>query len=121
MAEKKRYIMQKQENGSVMISEDVIITIALNAIAEVEGTVEMNTKVGSDIADMLGKKSWGKGVQVAIDSDDHVSITCSVNIGYGQKIKGVGKSVQKAVLSAVESTTGIVPEVHVNVCGIIHQ
>ena len=121
MAEKKQYIVQKQENGSVMISEDVIITIVMNAVNEVEGTVDLNAKRGAEIADMLGKKSWGKGVKVEIGENNSIIIDCNINIGYGQKIKSVGKAVQKAVLEAVESSTGIAPEVNVNVCSIIRQ
>ena len=39
MAENKLYVTQNQENGSVLISEDVIITIVTHAIEEVEGVV----------------------------------------------------------------------------------
>ena len=39
MAENKQYITQIQENGSVMISEEVISTIVAHAVAEVEGIV----------------------------------------------------------------------------------
>ena len=39
MAENKQYITHAQENGSVMISEDVIATIVANAVSEVEGIV----------------------------------------------------------------------------------
>ena len=45
MAENKQYITQAQENGSVMISEDVIATIVEQAIAEVEGS-SVKTKLG---------------------------------------------------------------------------
>ena len=37
MADNKRYITHEQENGSVMISEDVIADIIARAIIEVEG------------------------------------------------------------------------------------
>ena len=37
MAEYKQYITQIQENGSVMISEDVVATIVAHALSEVEG------------------------------------------------------------------------------------
>ena len=47
------YITQIQENGNVMISEDVVSTIATHAIQEVEGVVSLSTKPGSDIADHI--------------------------------------------------------------------
>ena len=37
MAENKQYITQLQENGKIMISEDVITTIIAQAVTEVEG------------------------------------------------------------------------------------
>ena len=37
MAEFKQYITQIQENGNVMISEDVVASIVEHALVEVEG------------------------------------------------------------------------------------
>lgn len=37
MAESKQYITQNQENGTVQISEDVIISIVAVAVGETEG------------------------------------------------------------------------------------
>ena len=122
MAENKQYVTHSQENGNVMISEDVITTIVSNAIGEVEGIVGLSTKPGADIADMIGKKSWGKGVKVVIGENNELTVDCNVNIGYGQSVVVVAKSVQEAVTAALESTTGVsVAAVNVNVCGIIRQ
>lgn len=122
MAENKQYVMQTQENGTVMISEDVIATIVEQAVTEVEGIVGLNVKPGSDIADMIGKKAWGKGMKISIAEDNSISVDCNVNIGYGQSVVTVAKSVQDAVTAALESTTGVrVTAVNINVCGIIRQ
>lgn len=122
MADNKQYITQKQENGTVMISEDVIVTIVTNAVSEVDGIVGLNIKPGSDIVDKIGKKNWGKGIKINIGEDDALSIDCNVNIGYGQSVVNVAKAVQDSVTAAIESTTGIkVQSVNVNVCGIIRQ
>ena len=50
MAEYKQYLSQEQETGSVMISEDVVSTIAEHAISDVEGVVGIVSKPGADIA-----------------------------------------------------------------------
>ena len=122
MAENKQYVIQTQENGSVMISEDVIATIVEQAVKEVEGIVGLNVKPGSDIADMIGKKSWGKGMKITIAEDNSIRVDCNVNIGYGQSVVTVAKSVQEAVTAAIESTAGVrVAAVNINVCGIIRQ
>ena len=122
MADNKQYITQEQENGSVQISEDVISTIVCNALAEVEGVAGMSVKPGADIVEMIGKKSWGKGLKVVIAQDNTLSVDCNINIVYGQSVVSVAKAVQEAVSGAIESTTGIkAAAVNVNVCGIIRQ
>lgn len=122
MADNKQYITQLQENGNVLISEDVIAAIVENAISDVEGIVGLSVKPGADIADMIGKKSWGRGIKISIGQDNTLTIDCNVNVGYGQSVVTVAKAVQDAVASAVESTAGVkVATVNVNVCGIIRQ
>ena len=61
MADTKQYIEQNQENGTIMISEDVIATIVSQAISEVDGVIGLTAKPVADIAEIIGKKNWGKG------------------------------------------------------------
>ncbi len=122
MAENKQYITQTQENGCVMISEDVIATIALNALSEIDGFAGLSTKPGGDIIDLIGKKNWGRGVKVAINEADELTIDCNVLITYGHSVVNVANAIQAAVTSALESTTGAkVLGVNVNVCGIVRK
>lgn len=122
MAENKQYITQVQENGSVMISEDVIATIVAHAANEVEGVVGLSIKTGADIAELIGKKNWGKGVKIVISEDNKLSIECNLTISYGQSVVAVAKAVQDAITNAVESMTGVeIVAVNVNVCGIVRQ
>ena len=122
MADNKQYITQVQESGTVLISEDVVATIVSQAVSEVEGVVGMSTKPGADIADLLGKKNWGKGIRVAIGQENVLSIDCNVVLAYGQSVVSVASAVQSAVTGAVESMTGVkVAAVNVNVCGIVRQ
>lgn len=123
MAENKQlYITQTQENGSVMISEDVIATIVGNAASEVEGVAGLSVKPGADIAEMIGKKNWGKGMKITISENNDVSIDCNINIVYGQSVVTVAAAVQDAVFAAVESMIGVkASSVNVNVCGIVRK
>lgn len=122
MADTKQYILQEQENGTVQISEDVIASIVANAVNDVEGIVGLSVKPGSDIADMIGKKNWGKGMKITIAENDELYIDCNVNVGYGQSVVTVAKAVQDAVTAALESTANVkVAAINVNVCGIIRQ
>ena len=115
MAEYKQYITQIQENGNVMISEDVIAAIVEHALTEVDGVV----KGGSDV---VGKKSWGKGLRIAIAEDNSLTIGCNIIVSYGESVINVAKAVQETVTTAVESVTGVtVTDVNVNVCGIVRK
>ncbi len=122
MAENKQYITQVRESGSVMISEDVIATIVAHAVCDVDGVVSLCVKPGSDIAELIGKKNWGKGVKVVIDDDDALYIDCNVTVGYGQNVVTIAKLVQDAIANAVENMTGVeIKAVNVNVSGIVRQ
>ena len=122
MSESKQYITQKQENGSVLISEEVIAVIVEHAVTEVEGVAGLAPKPGADIADLIGKKNWGRGMKIVIAEDNSMTIDCNVTIAYGHSVVDVAGAVQNAVRSAVESMTGVkVTAVNVNVCGIVRQ
>lgn len=111
MAEYKRYITQVQENGNVMISEDVVSTIVTHAVEEVEGVDGLRTK-----------KSWGKVMKIQIAEDNSLTIDCNITVKYGYSVVDVAKNVQQSITNAVESITGAeVTVVNVNVGGIAHQ
>lgn len=122
MAENKQYITQIQDNGTVMISEDVVATIVAQAVTDVEGVVGLSVNPVAELVDMIGKKNWGKGMKIAIGADNALTIDCDVLIAYGQSVVTVAETVQASVLSAVESMTGVKNiTVNVNVCGIAKQ
>ena len=122
MADSKQYITQLQDKGSVQISEDVIAAIVAHAAQEVEGVVSLNVKPVADIADLIGKKNWGKGIKIMILDNNTVSIDCNLNISYGHSVVDVAKAVQESVTNALETMSGIeIANVNVNVCGIVRQ
>ena len=119
MAENKRYITQNQENGAILIAEDVLVSIVTVAVNETEGVSGLNTKLGADISDILNKKNRGKGVKITITEEDKLLIECNIIVTYGSAVVSVAKAVQDNVTAAVESMTGITPaEINVNICGI---
>ena len=120
MAEYKQYITQIQENGNVMISENVVAAIVAHSLAEVEGVGSMGTKPDIGVQDFDTKKHWGKSLKVLIAEDNTLSIDCGLMIRYGYSVVDVAAAVQQAVTANVESTCGVkVTEVNVNICGIV--
>ena len=115
MAENKQFITQIQDTGTVMISEDVVATIVEHTLTEVEGVVKGG-------AEVVGKKSWGKGIRIAIAEDNSLTIGCNIVVAYGESVMDVAKAVQNAISNAVESVTGVtVADVNVNICGIVRK
>ena len=113
MADNKQYITLAQENGSVIISEDVIGTIVIRATEEVEGVAGLSSNP---------KKVWGKSIRVAVDEKNRLSIDCNISIYYGQSVVSVASAVQESISNAINSMTGVKAKaVNVNVCGIIRQ
>ena len=122
MAESKQYISKNQDSGTIMISEDVVATIVAQAVKEIEGVAGLSVKPGADIADIIGKKNWGKGMRIVIAEDNSLTVDCDILIHYGQSVVAVAQNVQEIVASHLESMTGVkVTSVNVNVCGIVRQ
>jgi len=121
MADSKQYIVRDQENGTVLISEDVLSTIVTQAISEVEGVIGLSTKPGADIVDIIGKKHWGKGVKIAI-IDNALTVDCNLIVSYGHNVVTVASAAQEAMRNALESMANVkLDAVNVNVCGIVRQ
>lgn len=122
MAENKQYITQVQDNGRVLISEDVIATIVAQSLTDIEGFVTLSNKPGVEFVDIVGKKNWGKGIKVTISESDEVSVDCNVVVSYGSSVVTVAKAIQEAGLAALSSMAGIATaSINVNVCGIARK
>ncbi len=119
MADSKQYIVQNQENGEILISEDVLATIVSQAVSEVEGVAGLSTKPGADIAEIVGMKHWGKGVRMIIE-DNMLTVDCNIVVAYGQNVVAVAAAAQDAMRNALESMANVtLKALNVNVCGIV--
>ena len=119
MSEAKEYLVQPVDKGTVNISEEVVAAIAAIAISEVEGVYGLSSSFTADLAEMLGRKNLAKGVKLSI-VDEVVTVECFVIISYGSEIPSVAGNIQDAVVTAVESMTGLkVAAVNVDICGIV--
>lgn len=113
MAEHKEYITSELENGTVNINEDVIATIASNAVKDIDGVVSLQGASG-----LLGRKNDSKGIRIVL-GEDSVEIECALVVLYGHSVVDVARNVQEGITTAVESMTGLpVKFVNVNVSGI---
>ena len=118
MSENKEYVSRSDELGNIQISEEVLAAITAAAALDVEGVSGLAANLGSDIAELLGKKNLAKGVHVRME-DDKVEVELSVLMGYGHTIPEIGRAIQDGVKSAIESMTGLeVSVVNVSVAGI---
>lgn len=114
MAEYKQYITQAHENGNVMISEDVVTTIVIHAIEEVEGVAPVPVR-----NDLLNKR---KLVKISIAENNDLSVDATIYVKFGNSVVEVAKAVQQNIIDAVESVTGVnVVKVNVNVSGSAKQ
>ncbi len=116
MADNKKYLTHALEHGSVMISDDVVAAIVINALKDVEGVSGLTSKLGTDAAAL---KSWNKGLKVAISENNDISVDCNIVVTYGQSVILVAQNAQDAISAAIANMTGFQPTaVNVNVCGI---
>ncbi len=118
MADNKEYLMISEENGKVLISEDVINSIAAAAAMEVDGVDSVSPYLGKEIAEKLGMKNISKGIHLTVN-DNNLTLECCLVINYGYDVVEIAKNVQTAIANAVSSMTGFnVERVDVTVSGV---
>lgn len=104
--------------GGLVISEDVIATIAINAAKDVDGVADMGIRPKDVYTSFKVNADNVKHVKVEI-SDYDIKLHMYVILAATAKIRDTCMAVQKAVKAAVQNMTGrVVTRVDVTVSGI---
>ena len=112
-------IEEKEANGQIQISDEVISIIAGTAAAETEGVSLPSSAPVSSVKGFFGKKNQSKGVKVTVEENTAL-IEIEVVVKFGINIKNACEEVQQKVKNAVETMTGLtVSEVNINVTAIM--
>ncbi|ETP71864.1 hypothetical protein UYO_2180 [Lachnospiraceae bacterium JC7] len=112
-------VYEKDDNGQVVIADEVVAVIAGIAATETEGVDSMNGGWSGEIISRMGIKDLGMGVSISIE-EGHVSVDLSLNVKYGYSIPEVSKNVQDKVAQAIESMTGLnVLDVNIKISGVV--
>jgi uncharacterized alkaline shock family protein YloU len=119
--EQDQTVEQVTTTASVKIADEVVGVIAGIAASEVDGVASMSGGVVSGLGEMLGKKSFSKGVKVEV-GERQAAVDLFLVMEYGVRIPDVARLVQEGVKRAVEGMTGLeVVEVNVHVTGVSFQ
>lgn len=118
--------MNVNNNGGLVISEEVLTTIVVNAIKDIEGISSLATQatpakgpVGF-VSSLINQRSGNAANAVkVIMRDNDVKTEVFLNLKAGYKIPEVAEKVQTAVKDAILNMTGkIVSKVDVTVVNI---
>ncbi|MDR0857456.1 MAG: Asp23/Gls24 family envelope stress response protein [Oscillospiraceae bacterium] len=109
--ENKDYTSLPADGGSIKISEEVIATIALEALSHTEGVV---------LPAASGNKQHAKQKTIRVKVEDgNVTISAAIFAAYGTSVLDAAKRAQSEVTEAVGAMTGLtVSAVNVTVIGI---
>ncbi len=117
--ERNNYTIElENNNGEVVIADEVVAVIAGLAAMEVEGVATMAGDATRELISKIGKKSLSKGVKVDI-LEGVVTVALALNIKYGYNIMAITTKVQEKVKTAIENMTGLtVADVNIRVAGV---
>ncbi len=105
-------------SGSLVISEDVIATIAINAAKDVEGVAGLGNRPADLYTAFKINAENLKHVKVSLSSYD-IRVHMYVVLTSSAKIQEVSESIQNAVKAAIQNMTGRpVTRVDVTITGI---
>lgn len=97
---------QELEFGDFKIADGVLELIAGIAVMEVEGISCLSGSAIENIADLLGKKSLTKGINVDVE-DKELAIDIHLTVDYGQPLQEIAQKAQENVKNILEAMTGI--------------
>ncbi len=96
--------------GEVKIHENVISALVRKAILAIEGVSRLaGSALVDNIAEIVGsRRMQDRAITVILeDGENRVTIDVKVNLLFGTKVPVVATAIQKAVIEAVESATGM--------------
>lgn len=115
-------INSRTSMGELVISEEVISSIAINAAKDVDGIAGFSNRP-TDVVNTIKKGSLKVMSPVRVLQDgDNLIISIYVNMAPGAKIRKVAQQVQKVVKDSVQNMTGkLVSKVNVVIVGIEYE
>ena len=109
MAENKQYITKADQNGVIMISEDVVSTIVGRALEEVEGVAGLAKRPIQlrNIKSLMSASRTSHSKSVGFSTDNGaIILDIFVTVRDNVKVKDVAEAVQLNVKDKVQSMTG---------------
>ncbi len=110
--------VKETEVNGIRISEEVVAQIAGKAASEVAGVAGMSGGIVGGLSEMLGKKSFSKGVKVQV-GEKETTIDLYIIVEYGARIPDIAWEIQNKVKTVVENMTGLkVVDINIHVQGL---
>ncbi|WP_177917838.1 Asp23/Gls24 family envelope stress response protein [uncultured Eubacterium sp.] len=112
-------IIKNSENGNLIISQEALSSIAINAAKDVDGVGSFSNKP-FDMVSTIKKGSLKVMSPVRITQNgDSMDVSIYINLLPNKKIKTVSENIQSSVREAIENMTGKkVDKVNVIIAGI---
>lgn len=100
-------LVMYSEKGKIRISEDIILTIARNAVKEIEGITDISGGFPGGIVRLFNRSSTAKSGVLLEKEEDHLILNLSLVVLYGVPIPQLVEQAQEKVKQAVETMTEI--------------
>lgn len=112
-------ISKYNAKGGVIISEEAVSSIAINAAKDVDGITGFSNRA-ADVVSTIKKGSLKVMSPVRIlQEGDELDISIYINIAIGKKIQPVAEEVQRVIKEAIQNMTGkLVSKVNVIIASV---
>ena len=102
-------VLEDSGIGDIKIHENVIAALARRATLGIEGVSRLaGSLLVDNIAEIVGsRRMQERAITVSMDESNRVSLEIKINIVVGYRLPDVASAVQKAVISEIETATGM--------------
>ena len=111
-------IHEVDQEGQVIVDDEVCTRIAALAATEVEGVDAMADNITKELIAKLGRNTLSKGAKVNV-GDGEVTVFLSLILKFGYNIPDTAAKVQERVKAAIENMIGYsVRAVNIKIAGV---
>ena len=122
MAEGENVSLGTAELGDIVVASEVIEIIIGIAASKVDGVYGMRGTFANNIAELLGREAYGKGIYLTNQEDGSLSADIYTYLKYGITVPKVAVEIQKAVKQQVFHMTELeLKEVNIHVVSIVPE
>ncbi|MCH3904569.1 MAG: Asp23/Gls24 family envelope stress response protein [Lactobacillus sp.] len=122
MSDNSTILLSNDAGNEIKIDLSVLETVLGMAAVQVEGVAGMRGNLRSNLNDLLGVASPGKGVDLHVDDDNNLTADIYVYLDYGVNVPKTASELQIKLREQLQQMTDLtLAQINIHVVGLVDE